>query len=80
MFKWDKLPFIELPVTHFIIYSTKYHVSDWSMTNASIGTIECDTEVAMATKRWSDFVEYIINKKSYKLACAFRDLWSREMF
>ena len=25
----------------------------------------------METKRWTDFVEYIINKKSYELACAF---------
>ena len=33
-------------------------------------------EVTMETKRWGDFVEYnnIINKKSYELACAFRDL------
>ena len=28
----------------------------------------------METKRWSDFVEFIINKKSYELACAFCDL------
>ena len=38
----DKTTFIELPVTPFLIYSTKYCVSDWSMTNASIGTIECN--------------------------------------
>ena len=29
----------------------------------------------METKRWSDFVEYIINKKSHELARAFSDLW-----
>ena len=34
----------------------------------------------METKRWSDFVEYVINKKSYELARAFRDLWSLVMF
>ena len=42
--------------------------------------IECNTEVAMETKRWSYFVEYIINNKSYELARAFRDLWSLVMF
>ena len=42
--------------------------------------IECYTEVAMETKRWRDFVEYIIIKKSYELSCAFRDLWSLVMF
>ena len=31
-------------------------------------------EVAMEAKRYSDFVEYIIDKKSYELARAFYDL------
>ena len=31
-------------------------------------------------KKWSNFVENIINKKSYEPACAFRDLWSLVMF
>ena len=30
--------------------------------------------------RWSNFVENIINKKSYEPARAFRDLWSLVMF
>ena len=38
-------------------------------------------EVAMETPmRWSNFVENIINKKSYEPARAFRDLWSLVMF
>ena len=41
---------------------------------------ECNTEVAMETKRWSDFVEHIINKKSYERASAVRNLWSLVMF
>ena len=28
---------------------------------------ECNTEVSMESKRWSDFVEYILNKRSYEL-------------
>ena len=43
--------------------------------------IECNTEVPMETKRWSDFVECVINKKkAYELSRAFRDLWSLVMF
>ena len=42
--------------------------------------IECNTEVAMEIKRLSDFVMYIINKKSYELARAFRNVWSLMMF
>ena len=38
--------------------------------------IECNTEVAMETKRWTDLVEYIMNKKSSELAHAFHNLWS----
>ena len=28
---------------------------------------ECNTEVSKESKRWSDFVEYILNKRSYEL-------------
>ena len=28
----------------------------------------------METQRWSNFVEYIINRKSYEVVSAFRDL------
>ena len=38
--------------------------------------IECNTVVAMESKRWTDLVEYIINKKSSELAHAFHNLWS----
>ena len=34
----------------------------------------------METKRWSDFVEYIITKRPNELARAFRGLWSLVMF
>ena len=34
----------------------------------------------METKLWGDFIEYIINKKSYKIARGFRDSWSLVMF
>ena len=37
--------------------------------------IECNTDVAMETKRWTDFVRYLINEKSYELVHTFRDLW-----
>ena len=33
--------------------------------------LECNTQVAMVTKRWSDFVEYVIKKNLYELAGAF---------
>ena len=39
-----------------------------------------DTEVAMETKPWNNFVEKIINKKSYELTRAFSDLWSLVMY
>ena len=42
--------------------------------------MECNTEVAMETERWTDFVEYIINKKSYELVRTFRDLLLLVMF
>ena len=42
--------------------------------------IECNAEVAMEIKRCSDFVQYIISKKSSDLARAFLDLWSLVMF
>ena len=29
-------------------------------------------EVAMETQLWGNFLEYVINKKSFKLACASR--------
>ena len=32
---------------------------------------ECNTEVSKELKRWSDFVEYILNKKSYELMVTF---------
>ena len=35
---------------------------------------------ACRVARWSNFVENIINKKSYEPARAFRDLWSLVMF
>ena len=38
--------------------------------------IKCNTEVAMETERWSDFVENVISKEFYEVACAFCDLWS----
>ena len=28
---------------------------------------ECNTDVSKELKRWSDFVEYILNKRSYEL-------------
>ena len=33
-------------------------------------------EVAMATKRWTDFVEYVTNKILYEVARAFCVWWS----
>ena len=39
--------------------------------------MECNTENAMETQQ--DGV-YVINIKSFELACVFRDLWSLVMF
>ena len=34
----------------------------------------------METQQLSNFVEFVIMKKSYELVCAFRDLWILVMF
>ena len=40
---------------------------------------ECNTKVAMETPGKHSSVEYMVNKKSYKLVKAFLDLWSHDV-
>ena len=42
--------------------------------------IECNTEVAVETKRGIDFVEYIINKNSHELRDVFKVLKLHELY
>ena len=75
---WETFKYftLDLPVTtlHFWLDQIK-HVS-------ILEPIEVFFVVRRACKvaRWSNFVENIINKKSYEPARAFRDLWSLVMF
>ena len=41
--------------------------------------IECNKEVTMETKQWSDFVEYIINETSCELAREFLGYMPRDL-